>query len=62
MPAQPHQDILTEIPDPDTIRRRLAEVLTEASLLRSQLRVSRRLERERERLQRPQPEEASHAS
>lgn len=38
------------IPDADLVRQRLAAVLTEADLLRSQLRVSRRLERERERL------------
>jgi hypothetical protein len=35
-------DILPDIPDPDTIRRRLAGVTTEANLLRSQLRVSKR--------------------
>jgi hypothetical protein len=44
--------ILTDIPDSDAVRRRLAVVLTEADLLRSQLRVSVRLERERERLRR----------
>jgi hypothetical protein len=38
------------IPDADSVRRRLAAVLTEAHLLRAQLRVSRRLEKERERL------------
>lgn len=43
-------DILPEIPNPDAIRRRLAVALTEADLLRSQLRVSQRLARERERL------------
>jgi hypothetical protein len=43
-------DILADVPDPDTIRRRLAVVTTEANLLRSQLRVSKRLQRERERL------------
>jgi hypothetical protein len=42
--------ILPDIPDPDSIRRRLAVVLTEAGLLRAQLRVSTRLQRERERL------------
>jgi hypothetical protein len=47
-------DILTDIPDPDTIRRRLSVLLTEADLLRSQLRVSVRVERERERLRRQQ--------
>jgi hypothetical protein len=38
------------IPEPDEVRRRLAVVLTEADLLRSQLRVSERLAQERERL------------
>jgi hypothetical protein len=45
-------DMLPDIPDPDTIRRHLAIVLTEAALLRSQLKVSTRLQRERERLRR----------
>jgi hypothetical protein len=40
----------TPIPDPEAVRNRLAEVITEAALLRAQLRVSKRLERERERL------------
>jgi hypothetical protein len=40
------------IPDPDAVRRRLAIVLTEADLLRAQLRVSKRSEQERERLRR----------
>ena len=44
--------ILPDIPDPDTVRRRLAVALTEADLLRAQLRVSTRLVRERERLRR----------
>lgn len=48
------------IPDPTMIRRRLAVVLTEADLLRSQLRVSVRLARERERLRQQRPEEATH--
>lgn len=43
-------DILPDLPDAESVRRRLAVVLTEADLLRSQLRVSTRLERERERL------------
>ncbi len=43
-------DILPEIPDPEHIRRRLAVVLTEADVLRAQLRVSARGQRERERL------------
>ena len=42
--------LLIEIPAPDLVRRRLAFVLTEASVLRSQLRVSARAERERHRL------------
>jgi len=44
------QIILPDFPDVDSVRRRLAIVLTEADLLRAQLRVSTRLERERERL------------
>ena len=43
-------NILPDIPDAESVRRRLAVVLTEADLLRAQLRVSTRLERERERL------------
>jgi hypothetical protein len=43
-------DIQLNIPDPDTLRDRLAVVLTEADLLRAQLRVSLRLQREQERL------------
>lgn len=62
--AIPDHLILPElIPDPDMVRRRLAVVLTEADLLRSQLRVSERLARERERLRRQRPEEdLRHAS
>lgn len=45
-------DILPEIPDSESIRQRLAIVSTEASVLRSQLRVSVQVERERERLRR----------
>ena len=37
------------IPKPDIIRTRLAELLREADLLRKQLRVSERVERERQR-------------
>jgi hypothetical protein len=48
----PHPDLDPDIPDPETIRDRLAVVLTEADLLRAQLRVSLRLQRERERLRR----------
>jgi hypothetical protein len=47
MTAEP---IAPEIPDVDTVRRRLAVLLTVADVLRAQLRVSQRLERERERL------------
>lgn len=42
--------ILQFIPDPGTVRRRLAVVLTEACLLRRQMRISERLEKERARL------------
>ena len=49
-PSPADHQILPDIPDPVTIRRRLAVVLTEAGVLRQQLRVSTRLERERERL------------
>ncbi len=60
MATSPHtDDILPEIPDPDAIRRRLATVATEASLLRAQLRVSVRLQRERERLQRQHAQPAA---
>lgn len=59
----PDHLILRElIPDPDEVRRRLAVVLTEAGLLRSQLRVSERLDRARERLLRQRREEVSRAS
>jgi hypothetical protein len=60
MPSKSDHDILPDIPAPDAIRRRLAVVLTEAGLLRSQLRVSLRLEKERERLLRQQCGEASN--
>jgi len=49
------------IPDPDEVRRRLAVALTEADLLRSQLRVSERLARERERLRNQQTKEERRA-
>jgi hypothetical protein len=45
------------VPDPDDVRRRLAVVLTEAGLLRSLLRVSEQLARERDRLRRQGPRE-----
>ena len=50
MKTDTDSDILPEIPLPDQIRRRLAVAVTEAGLLRAQLRVSVRLQRERERL------------
>jgi hypothetical protein len=55
-------NILAAVPSSDAIRRRLAEVLTEADLLRSQLRVSIRLERERTRLREHPAREAPHGS
>lgn len=50
MPQHISEEILADIPDESTIRRRLAIITTEADLLRSQLRVSKRVQRERERL------------
>lgn len=41
-----------EIPDPESVRRRLAFVLTEAGVLRAQLRASVKYQRELERLKR----------
>jgi hypothetical protein len=49
-PIEHDPEILPDIPDPESVRRRLAVVLTEADMLRAQLRVSTRLQRERERL------------
>ena len=46
------ESIAPEIPDVDAVRRRLAVLLTEAGVLRAQLRVSQRCERERDRLKR----------
>jgi len=62
--ATPDHLILPDlIPDPNDVRRRLAIVVTEADLLRSQLRVSERLTRERDRLRRQRPsEEVRHAA
>jgi hypothetical protein len=54
MPPPDHRILHELIPDPHEVRRRLAAVLTEADLLRSQLRVSERLTRERDRLRRQQ--------
>jgi hypothetical protein len=48
--AQSQPDILPNIPDAESIQQQLAVVTTEASLLRAQLRVSKRLQRERARL------------
>jgi hypothetical protein len=64
MTPSPESTILPDIPDPETVRRRLAVVVTEANLLRSQLRVSVRLQRERERLRRQGlvPQEGADAS
>jgi hypothetical protein len=63
MPATDCPILHEFIPDPDEVRRRLAVALTEADLLRSQLRVSERLTRERERLRRQRGgEEVSRAS
>jgi hypothetical protein len=50
MTTAPCDAILLGIPDPEAVRQRLAVVLTEADLLRAQLRVSTRVQRERERL------------
>jgi hypothetical protein len=61
MPTPDHMILPDLIPDTDAVRRRLAVVLTEAAVLRSQLRVSQRLAQERERLRRQRPEEARHA-
>ena len=63
MPTADHLILHQLIPDPEDVRRRLAVVLTEADLLRSQLQVSQRLTRERERLRRQQTQqEVSRAS
>lgn len=62
MPTPDHLILRELIPDPDDVRRRLAVVLTEADLLRSQLRVSERLASERERLRRQQDQEVPFAS
>jgi hypothetical protein len=63
MATDPRNDFLPEIPDAALVRRRLAVALTEADLLQSQLRVSLRLQRERERLRNQQVDvlEASRA-
>ena len=61
MPTPDHLILPDLIPELDTVRRRLAIALTEAGVLRSQLRVSERLARERERLRRQRPEEVRHA-
>jgi hypothetical protein len=61
MPTPDHLILPELIPDPDLVRRRLAVVLSEAGVLRSQLRVSERLARVRERLRRQRPEEVRDA-
>jgi hypothetical protein len=61
MQAPDHLILHQVIPDPDDVRRRLAVALTEAQLLRSQLRISERLARERERLLRQRSQEVRHA-
>jgi hypothetical protein len=61
MPIPDHLILPDLIPDPDMVRRRLAVALTEADLLRSLLRVSERLARERERLRQQRPVEVRHA-
>jgi hypothetical protein len=62
MEPSDHLILQQVIPDPDEVRRRLAVALTEADLLRSQLRVSQRLARERERLRQQRQEDIRHAS
>jgi hypothetical protein len=62
MPTADHLILPDLIPDPDAVRRRLAVVLTEADLLRSQLRISQRLARERDRLRQQRQEGVCHAS
>jgi hypothetical protein len=62
MPTADHLILPDLIPDPDAVRRRLAVILTEADLLRSQLRISQRLARERDRLRQQRQEGACHAS
>jgi hypothetical protein len=46
------KNLLPQVPDPEAVRDRLAIVQTEAGLLRAQLRVSARVQRERDRLRR----------
>jgi hypothetical protein len=60
MPSTDHLILSELVPDPDAVRRRLAVVLTEADVLRSQLRVSERLARERERLRKQRQEGGDH--
>ena len=62
MPSTDHPILHQVIPDPEEVRRRLAVALTEADLLRSQLRVSQRLVRERQRLRQQHQEDTRHAS
>jgi hypothetical protein len=46
------ESIAPETPNVEAIRNRLAVVMTEAALLKAQLRFCKRLEQERERLRR----------
>jgi hypothetical protein len=45
-------EIMSQIPDTEALRRRLAVLVTEANVLRAQLRVSVRADQERDRLRR----------
>jgi hypothetical protein len=45
-------NVMPDVPSSDALRDRLAVVMTEAALLKAQLKVSTRVERERERLKR----------
>jgi hypothetical protein len=49
-PSVPDDPELTSIPSVDFVRLRLAVVSTEAALLRTQLNLSKRAQKERERL------------
>jgi hypothetical protein len=51
-PLNSVEELPLAVPDPEALRDRLAVVLTEAALLRAQIRVSERLRKERERLRR----------
>lgn len=49
-------DIIPDLPNADELRRRLAVVLTEAGVLRKQIKVAAFLERERARLRKQKAE------